>query len=234
MDGWLWVPSPPGLTFAKKDGHARLKKRWKGKSSSLPSAPPSISVHLVTEEGPAHLDLALTRAKMEELTAGLLERMKGPTLQALKDAGMEPANIDTVLLVGGSTRMPSVQDLVRQMLGREPHGGVNPDEVVALGAAIQAGILAGDVRDIVLLDVTPLTLGIETLGGVFTSLIERNTTIPTSRSRMFTTAVYNQSTVDIHVLQGEREFAADNISLGRFQLTGIPPARAERRHRRGV
>ncbi len=178
----------------------------------------------MNRDGPLHLDITVTRAKFEEITAHLLKRMEGPTLQALKDARMEPSDLDCVLLVGGSTRMPAVQALMRSMLGKEPLGGFNPDEVVALGAAIQGGVLAGEVRDIVLLDVTPLTLGIETLGGVFTPLIERNTTIPTSRSRMFTTAADNQSTVDIHVLQGEREFACDNISLGRFQLTGIKPA----------
>ncbi|MEJ5297774.1 MAG: molecular chaperone DnaK [Armatimonadota bacterium] len=178
----------------------------------------------VNQDGPLHLDITITRAKFEEITAHLLKRMEGPTLQALKDARMEPADLDCVLLVGGSTRMPAVRDLMRTMLGKEPLGGFNPDEVVALGAAIQGGVLAGEVREIVLLDVTPLTLGIETLGGVFTPLIERNTTIPTSRSRMFTTAADNQTTVDIHVLQGEREFASDNISLGRFQLTGIQPA----------
>ncbi|MGQ9808524.1 MAG: molecular chaperone DnaK [Armatimonadota bacterium] len=178
----------------------------------------------VNQDGPLHLDITITRAKFEEITAHLLKRMEGPTLQALKDARMEPSDLDCVLLVGGSTRMPAVRDLMRTMLGKEPLGGFNPDEVVALGAAIQGGVLAGEVREIVLLDVTPLTLGIETLGGVFTPLIERNTTIPTSRSRMFTTAADNQTTVDIHVLQGEREFASDNISLGRFQLTGIQPA----------
>ena len=178
----------------------------------------------VNQDGPLHLDLTVTRARFEEITAHLLKRLEGPTLQALKDAKMEPSDLDCVLLVGGSTRMPAVRDLMRAMLGKEPLGGFNPDEVVALGAAIQGGVLAGEVREIVLLDVTPLTLGIETLGGVFTPLIERNTTIPTSRSRMFTTAADNQTTVDIHVLQGEREFASDNISLGRFQLTGIQPA----------
>ncbi len=178
----------------------------------------------VNQDGPLHLDITITRAKFEEITAHLLKRMEGPTLQALKDARMEPSDLDCVLLVGGSTRMPAVRDLMRTMLGKEPLGGFNPDEVVALGAAIQGGVLGGEVREIVLLDVTPLTLGIETLGGVFTPLIERNTTIPTSRSRMFTTAADNQTTVDIHVLQGEREFASDNISLGRFQLTGIQPA----------
>lgn len=178
----------------------------------------------VTADGPVHLDVALTRAKMEELTAGLLNRMVGPTKQALQDAGMEPEEIDRVLLVGGSTRMPAVQELVTKMFGKEPHRGLNPDEVVAVGAAIQAGVLAGEVKDVVLLDVTPLSLGIETLGGVFTKLIDRNTTIPTSKSREFTTAADGQSEVQIHVLQGEREMACYNKSLGKFSLDGIAPA----------
>ncbi len=178
----------------------------------------------LTSEGPVHLDLTLTRAMFEELTSDLLDRMVGPTQQALSDAGIKPKDVDKVMLVGGSTRMPAVQSLVRSMFGQEPHRGINPDEVVALGAAIQAGVLGGEVRDIVLLDVTPLSLGIETLGGIFTRLIDRNTTIPFSKSEVFTTAADNQSTVDIHVLQGEREMANDNKSLGRFQLTGIAPA----------
>ncbi|MDO8586641.1 MAG: molecular chaperone DnaK [Armatimonadota bacterium] len=177
-----------------------------------------------TAEGPVHLDLNLSRAKMEELTADLLERMVGPTKQATNDSKLTPDDIGRVLLVGGSTRMPAVQELVKQMFGKEPHKGMNPDEVVALGAAIQAGVLGGEVKDVVLLDVTPLTLGIETLGGVFTRMIDRNTTIPTSKSEMYTTAADGQTAVDIHVLQGEREMCRDNISLGRFQLVGIPPA----------
>lgn len=177
-----------------------------------------------TSEGPTHLDLTLTRARFEELTSSLLNRMVGPTKQALADAHMEPRDIDRVLLVGGSTRMPAVQELVRSLFGQEPHRGLNPDEVVAVGAAIQGGILGGDVRGVVLLDVTPLSLGIETLGGVFTRLIERNTTIPTSKTQVFTTAADGQSVVDIHVLQGEREMAAGNKSLGRFQLRDIPAA----------
>ena len=148
----------------------------------------------------------------------------GPTRKALEDAGLKPNEIDRVILVGGSTRIPAVQEAIKRLIGKEPHKGVNPDEVVALGAAIQAGVLAGEVKDVVLLDVTPLSLGIETLGGVFTKLIERNTTIPTSKSQIFTTAADNQTSVDIHVLQGERPMAADNVTLGRFQLTGIPPA----------
>lgn len=175
-------------------------------------------------EGPKHLDLNLSRAKFEELTADLIEMTMGPTRQALADAGMEPKDIHKVLLVGGATRMPSVQEAVKKYLGKEPHKGINPDECVALGAAIQAGVLAGDVKDIVLLDVTPLSLGIETLGGVFTKIIERNTTIPTSKSQIFTTAADNQPSVEVHVLQGERQMAAGNKTLGRFHLMGIPPA----------
>lgn len=148
----------------------------------------------------------------------------GPTRQALKDAGLKPSDIDKVILVGGSTRIPAVQDAIKEYLGKEPFKGINPDEVVAVGAAIQAAVLAGEVKDVVLLDVTPLSLGIETLGGVFTRIIERNTTIPTSKSQVFTTAADNQTSVDIHVLQGERKMASDNVTLGRFQLTGIPPA----------
>jgi molecular chaperone DnaK len=158
------------------------------------------------------------------LTDDLREKMLGPTRHALADARLETGEIDRVLLVGGSTRMPAVQDMVREMFGKEPHKGTNPDEVVALGAAVQAGVLGGEVRDIVLLDVTPLSLGIETLGGVMTKLIPRNTTIPTSKAEVFTTAADGQSAVDIHVMQGEREFASGNKSLGRFQLAGIPPA----------
>src|SRR5690606_37053225 len=154
--------------------------------------------------GPIHLDLTLTRAKFNELTADLVEATLGPTRQALQDAGLEPSDVDKVILVGGSTRIPAVQEAIRRLLGKEPHKGINPDEGVVLGAAIQAGVLAGEVKDIVLLDVTPLSLGIETLGGVFTKLIERNTTIPTSKKQIFSTASDNQTAVDIHVLQGER------------------------------
>ena len=177
-----------------------------------------------TQEGPVHLDLNLTRAKMEEMTGDLLQRMVGPTKQAVNDSKLATSDIDRVLLVGGSTRMPAVQELVKQMFGKEPHKGMNPDEVVALGAAIQAGVLGGEVKDVVLLDVTPLTLGIETLGGVFTHMIDRNTTIPTSKMETYTTAADGQTAVDIHVLQGERQMCHDNISLGRFQLVGIPSA----------
>jgi molecular chaperone DnaK len=174
---------------------------------------------------PKHLNQRLTRSKLNELTAELLDRVVGPTKQALSDAGVEGgAGIDHVVLVGGMTRMPAVQEKVKELTGKDPHRGVNPDEVVAVGAAIQAGVLAGDVKDVLLLDVTPLTLGIETKGGVMTKLIERNTTIPTRKSEIFSTAEDNQPSVEVHVLQGEREMAAYNKSLGKFQLTGIPPA----------
>ena len=176
------------------------------------------------QSGPKHLDTRLSRAKLVELTSDLLDRTVGPTRQAMEDAGVTGADIDHVVLVGGMTRMPAVQDKVKELTGKEPHLGVNPDEVVAIGAAIQAGVLAGDVKDVLLLDVTPLSLGIETKGGVFTRLIERNTTIPTRKSEIFSTAEDNQPSVEVHVLQGEREMAAYNKSLGKFQLTGIPPA----------
>ncbi len=185
-----------------------------------------ISLPFITADatGPKHLDMKLTRAKFEDLTHHLVERCRGPVLAALADAKLTEKDIDEVILVGGATRMPAVQRLVREMLGKEPNQGVNPDEVVAIGAAIQAGVLAGEVKDVILLDVTPLSLGVETLGGVMTKIIERNTTIPVRRSQIFTTAEDNQPAVDIHVLQGEREMARDNRSLGRFKLDGIPPA----------
>jgi molecular chaperone DnaK len=182
--------------------------------------------YMTSHEGnPKHLVMTLTRAKLEDLVADLIDKTRGPVSQALRDAGLKPGEIDEVVLVGGMTRMPAVIEAVKQMFGgKEPHRGVNPDEVVAIGAAIQAGVLAGDVKDILLLDVTPLSLGIETLGGVMTRLIDRNTTIPTSKSQIFSTAADNQTQVEVHVLQGERDFAADNKTLGKFILDGIPTA----------
>ena len=177
-----------------------------------------------TTEGPLHLDYTLSRAKFQELTADLLERCKGPVEQAIKDAGISKSDLDHMVLVGGSTRMPAVVELVKEMTGKDPHKGVNPDEVVAVGAAIQAGVLKGEVKDVLLLDVTPLSLGIETKGGVMTKLIERNTTIPTRRTEVFTTADDNQPSVEIHVLQGERDMASYNKTLGKFQLVDLPPA----------
>ncbi|MBM7645810.1 molecular chaperone DnaK [Scopulibacillus daqui] len=203
-----------------KDAAEKAKKDLSGVSQT------QISLPFITADatGPKHLEVNLTRAKFEELSADLIERTMGPTRQALNDSGLSASEIDKVILVGGSTRIPAVQEAIKNLTGKDPHKGVNPDEVVALGAAIQGGVLSGDVKDVVLLDVTPLSLGIETMGGVFTKLIERNTTIPTSKSQIFSTAADNQTSVDIHVLQGEREMAADNKTLGRFQLTDIPPA----------
>lgn len=203
-----------------KDAAEKAKKDLSGVAST------QISLPFITagEAGPLHLEVTLTRAKFEEISAHLVERTMGPTRQAMKDAGLSPSEIDKIILVGGSTRIPAVQEAIRKETGKEPHKGVNPDEVVAMGAAIQGGVITGDVKDVVLLDVTPLSLGIETMGGVFTKLIDRNTTIPTSKSQVFSTAADNQTAVDIHVLQGERPMAAHNKTLGRFQLSDIPPA----------
>ncbi|MCK1991566.1 molecular chaperone DnaK [Peribacillus muralis] len=203
-----------------KDAAEKAKKDLSGVTST------QISLPFITagDAGPLHLDVTLTRAKFDELSSSLVERTMGPTRQAMKDAGLSASEIDKVILVGGSTRIPAVVEAIKKEIGQEPSKGVNPDEVVAMGAAIQGGVLTGDVKDVVLLDVTPLSLGIETMGGVFTKLIDRNTTIPTSKSQVFSTAADNQTAVDIHVLQGERPMSADNKTLGRFQLSDIPPA----------
>ncbi|MFT8870992.1 MAG: molecular chaperone DnaK [Sporolactobacillus sp.] len=203
-----------------KDAAEKAKKELSGVSQA------SISLPFISADasGPKHLEMNLSRAKFDELTADLVESTMGPVRRALSDADMTMDDIHKIILVGGSTRIPAVQNAIKNLTGKEPSKGVNPDEVVAVGAAIQGGVLTGDVKDIVLLDVTPLSLGIETMGGVFTKLIDRNTTIPTSKSQVFSTAADNQTAVDIHVLQGERSMAADNKTLGRFQLTDIPPA----------
>ncbi|WP_379135093.1 molecular chaperone DnaK [Paenibacillus sp. sgz500958] len=203
-----------------KDAAEKAKKELSGVLTTTVSLP----FITVADGVPQHLEINLTRAKFDELTASLVERTLGPTRQALSDAGMTPADLHKIVLVGGSTRIPAVQEAIKKLTGKEPHKGVNPDEVVALGAAVQAGVLTGDVKDVVLLDVTPLSLGIETAGGVFTKMIERNTTIPTSKSQVFSTFADNQPSVEIHVLQGERQMANGNKTLGRFMLNEIPPA----------
>jgi molecular chaperone DnaK len=217
-----------GIDLAKdKMALQRLKEAAeKAKAELSTTMETEINLPFVTADasGPKHLSMKLTRAKLEQLTEDLVERSMAPVRQCLKDAGVTPKDIDEVVLVGGMTRMPKIQQLVREFFGKEPHKGVNPDEVVAIGAAVQAGILAGDVKDVLLLDVTPLSLGVETLGGVMTKLIERNTTIPAKKTEVFSTAADSQPSVEIHVLQGEREMAKDNRTLGKFHLMGIPPA----------
>ncbi|MBK5246231.1 MAG: Hsp70 family protein, partial [Peptostreptococcaceae bacterium] len=226
-----------GDSFAKENGvdlrkdkmaHQRLKEaaeKAKKELSSAQKANINLPFITVNADGPLHLDMDITRAKFDQLTASLVEKTVEPMRKAMADAGVTTADLEKVLLVGGSTRIPAVQDTVKKITGKEPFKGINPDECVAVGAAIQAGVLTGEVHDVLLLDVTPLSLSIETLGGVATRLIERNTTIPTKKSQIFSTAADNQTAVDIHVMQGEREIAAGNITLGRFQLSGIPPAR---------
>ncbi|WP_409341374.1 molecular chaperone DnaK [Paenibacillus sp. MBLB4367] len=209
-----------GAVQRLKDAAEKAKKELSGVLTSTISLPFITMVDGV----PQHLEMNLTRAKFEELSANLVERTLSPTRQALSDAGLSPNDIDKVILVGGSTRIPAVQEAIKKLIGKEPHKGVNPDEVVALGAAVQAGVLTGDVKDVVLLDVTPLSLGIETAGGVFTKMIDRNTTIPTSKSQVYSTYADMQTSVEIHVLQGERSMASDNKTLGRFMLGDIPPA----------
>src|SRR5206468_4428078 len=217
-----------GIDLSKdKMALQRLKEAAEKAKMELSSVQETeITLPFVTADatGPKHLNLKLTRSKFEALVDDILQRSIGPCKQALQDAGVKPSDIDEVVLVGGTTRIPKVQQIVRELFGKEPHKGVNPDEVVAVGAAVQAGVLGGEVKDVLLLDVTPLSLGIETLGGVFTKLIERNTTIPTRKSEIFSTASDNQTSVEVHVLQGERPMAPDNRTLGKFHLVGIPPA----------
>jgi molecular chaperone DnaK len=204
-----------------KEAAENAKKELSSKQST------NINLPFVTanQSGPLHLNMDINRSTFENMTSGLVDRTMGPTRKALQDADLTASDIDEVILVGGSTRIPAVQEAVKKITGKDAHKGINPDECVAIGAAIQAGVLTGDVNDVLLLDVTPLSLGIETLGGVFTKLIDRNTTIPTKKSQIFSTAQDNQSAVDIHVLQGERQMATSNTTLGRFQLDGIPPAK---------
>ncbi len=227
---WMLVEfkKQTGIDLANdKTAMQRLKEaaeKAKIELSNVTSSNINLPFITMNENGPQHLDLTLTRAKFDELTADLVEKTMVPTRQALKDAGLSANDIHKVILVGGSSRIPAVQDAIKNLLGKEPFKGINPDECVAIGAAIQGGVLAGEVKDVVLLDVTPLSLGIETLGGVFTKIVERNTTIPVSRQQVFTTAADNQTSTDIHVLQGEREMAQYNKTLGRFTLMDIPPA----------
>jgi len=225
---WPRTPWPSSADLAQ-DAMAlqRLKEaaeKAKMELSSTVKTDINLPFITATQEGPKHLNISLSRAKFEQLVDDLIQRTMQPMKAALKDAGLQASDVDEVILVGGSTRIPKIQEVVKEFFGKEPHKGVNPDEVVAIGAAIQGGVLAGDVKDVLLLDVIPLSLGIETLGGVMTPLIERNTTIPTKKTETFSTAEDNQTTVEIHVLQGERKMALDNKTIGKFQLTGIPPA----------